>query len=69
MRLEDVIKQTAQVVIILAVMYILLFATQGFGTLSPGDYPWEDVFPRPLSDAFYYFSNAFEMWRDLFISW
>ncbi len=65
MILGDVVKAGLQVILILVVLYILLFAVEGFGTLAPGDYPWEDVYPRPLSDVFYYFADAFEMWRDV----
>ncbi len=65
MILGDIVKAGLQVILILVVAYILLFATQGLGA-SPGDYPWEDVFPRPLSDVFYYFSESIEMWRTLF---
>ncbi len=67
MILGDVVKAGLQVILILIVAYILLFAIEGLGSSAPGDYPWEDVYPRPLSDVFYYFSESIEMWRDLFV--
>lgn len=64
-RLWDILSILAQVVFYLAVVYVMLHVIYGFGGLAPGDYPWEDAFPRPVANAFYYIANAFEMWRDL----
>lgn len=48
-------------------LYILYWFVVGFGTLAPGDFPWEDVFPWPLDEAFYYVADILEGTRDLFI--
>ena len=47
--------------------YVLYWFVVGFGTLAPGDFPWEDVFPWPLDEAFYYIAGSVEDIRDLFI--
>ncbi len=65
--LEELAKIASQACAFAALAYVLYWFVVGFGTLAPGDFPWEDVYPRPLAEAFYYISGSFEDIRDLFI--
>lgn len=63
--LEEILKITAEACAFLAMAYVLYWFIVGFGSLAPGDFPWEDVFPPGVSHAFYYVSYLFEEVRDL----
>ncbi len=63
--LEEALKIAAEACAFLAMAYVLYWFIVGFGSLAPGDFPWEDVFPGPVAEAFYYVSHCFEEVRDL----
>jgi hypothetical protein len=48
-RPEDYIWLVAALFLMAAVCYFIWWVVLGFSTCAPGDLPWEDVFPWPLS--------------------
>jgi hypothetical protein len=65
--IEEVTKLTVNACIVFIIAYTLFWFVVGFGSSAPGDFPWEDVFPSPISNAFYYVSYCFEEARDLLL--
>ena len=62
---EEAVKLTLGACAFFITAYTLYWFIVGFGSLAPGDFPWEDVFPGPMAEAFYYVSHCFEEARDL----
>ena len=65
--LEEATKLTLSACAFFIAAYTLYWFIVGFGSLAPGDFPWEDVFPGPVAEAFYYVSYLFEEARDLLL--
>lgn len=63
--LEEAAKMILGACALLAALYVLYWLVYGFGTLAPGDFPWEDVFPKPLAELIYWFAGRFEATRDI----
>lgn len=57
---------TILVYVALGVIALNLDVIDAFISGAPRDFPWEDVFDRPLADKMYQISDTFEAARDYF---